>query len=100
MFQFFKQKMNNKGQKQAKDFYVHEMLAGFRHEPVPAFFKPRHVRRVEKEVFSAKPVFADWLPDTSDSIQKACSLDVKYMNYEKFYLEPAEIKQIEKSIFL
>ena len=52
------------GAKVLDTFFVHNFLADFRNEPVPHFFKQRHVTVIEKSSVEMKEVFADWIVDS------------------------------------
>lgn len=68
------------GAKNEQTFYVHDMLSTFRNEPIPIAYKERHTTTVIKKKYTAKPVFRQWIADTPESLQKAMSYDLKYID--------------------
>lgn len=72
-----------KGDKKEQEFYVHDMLAGFRDEPIPVSFKERHTTQVSKKMFKPRKVFKDWQEDSPEVIRRALEYDTKYIHTDE-----------------
>lgn len=62
---------------------MHEHLAGFRHEDIPKYYKPRFVKQQTVEVVKAKPVFDDWHRDTVEMFAHCSRADLKLWNFDR-----------------
>ena len=58
------------------------MLSSFRNEPIPIAYKERHTTTVVTKKYKAKQVFRGWISDTPESLQKAMSYDLKYIDIQ------------------
>ena len=65
------------GKRDPQRFYVHEMLAGLRNDPIPQAFKERHTKTVSRHMFKPKRVFERWMSDDPEILQKSYQHDVK-----------------------
>ena len=75
------------------------MLAGFRTDEVPVYFKQRQVNKVQYDFYKPKPVFKNFVRDTPEIMAACMSNDSKCLNIQKIceYREEEErviVKQI------
>ena len=57
MIDLFMNKKVRKGKKSKERFYVHDMLATFREEPIPDYYNTRHLRVLERDKHKERNVF-------------------------------------------
>lgn len=70
------------GKKSDKSFYVHELLAGFRTEPIQPFAKERHTHSEEVKQIAVKHVFAGWNEDQLETEIKCIEADLPQINFK------------------
>ena len=68
------------GKRNDQRFYVHEMLAGLRNDPIPWAYKEKHTKTVKKDMFKPKPVFAQWKQDDPEILRKSYQHDVNLID--------------------
>ena len=85
--------------KSEQTFYIHEMLAGFRTDDVPAYCKTRSVRQVLHDFYKPKPVFKTFVSDTPEILAACMSHDARLLRIDRIVEgRQDEEKVIDKQI--
>ena len=69
--------------KSTLSFYVHDMLATFRTDPIPAFFKERFVHVIEHTVHKGKIIFKEVAQDVLDNLRVSLEKDVGWIEMKE-----------------
>ena len=74
------------------------MLSTFREEPIPFYYNPRHVQKIEKDQYRERPVFKGWQDDSADVIAMMMNHDSKIWALRKICESELEYKRLESII--
>ena len=60
--------MTRSGAKTDQTFFVHDLLAGLRQDPIPGFIRKRHVTKVDVTKELGRAIFAKWKNSSADTL--------------------------------
>ena len=86
------------GAKTDQTFFVHDLLAGFRQDPIPGFIRKRHVTKVDVTKELGRAIFTKWKNSSADTLYLLNKYDQSWIQFERFSKDSTVIDSLQKQI--